>query len=58
MENEFIGYAITAVIGLFSGYFSAQYQKFKQLISVLDKALEDDKISGKEIEEIIKTMKR
>jgi hypothetical protein len=58
MEFEFIGYAVTAVLGLLSGYFGAQYQKFKALISVLDRALEDNKISGKEIEEIIKVLKR
>ncbi len=58
MENQFLAYAITAVLGLVSGYFTAQYQKFKSLVSVMDRALEDDKISGKEIEEIIKVLRR
>lgn len=58
MELEIIAYALTALIGLVSGIFSSHYRKFKDILSGLDKSLEDDRITKKEIQELLKILKR
>lgn len=58
MNMEFLAYGITLGIGLIAGYFTSSYRKFKDLVSLFDKAIEDDRITSSEITEIIKVLRR
>jgi type III secretory pathway component EscR len=58
MQTEIIAAAITLVLGLLMGIAGTSYLKFKSLLRILDKALDDDKITSKELEEIFKILRR
>ena len=57
-DNGVDAWAIAATIlgilfaGLKVGKWATNYQKFKNLVDVVDKALEDDKLSADEIRQI------
>ena len=58
LSLQFFAYAATAVLGLVAGSIGAEYKKFKDLLSVIDKAIEDNKITTKEITEVMRIVRR
>jgi hypothetical protein len=58
MQTEIIAAGITLLLGLLAGIAGTSYLKFKSLLRILDKALDDDKITSKELEEIFKILRR